>query len=87
MSVVQNVLGASGRKVALDQVRRHWQVMRRIGSRLELALGPSLDTVLLHELAYPLFTDADASGQQLLPHAWPAIFALDLYLDGLDVRQ
>ena len=41
----------------------------------------------LHERAYPFLADTDATGQKFLPHAWPAIFALDLDMEGLDVRQ
>ena len=41
----------------------------------------------LHELSDTLFAHADASGHQFFPHLGPAVFLLDLGVDGLDVHQ
>ena len=49
-----------------------------VGGHDELAFRPGLDAVLLHEFANSVFAHTDASGQQFLVHAWPAVFALDL---------
>ena len=38
-------------------------------------------------LANLVFARTDASGQQFLVHAWPAVFALDMGMDGADVGQ
>ena len=61
--------------------------MRRIRRRLELAFGLGPDTMQRHELSNSLLAHSNAIGQQLLPDARPAVLALDLRVDGLDVGQ
>lgn len=50
-----------------------------------LALGP--DAMQLHELAPPLFAHPGAPSQQLFPRARPAVAALGLRGDRLDMHQ
>jgi hypothetical protein len=45
------------------------------------------DAVQLHELLHTFLAHADASGQQFLPGARPAVAAARLGVDGLDVHQ
>ena len=53
----------------------------------KLSFTPGLDAVALHELSYSLFAYTDASDQEFFPHLGPAVFLLDLSMDGLDVHQ
>ncbi|SAK98745.1 hypothetical protein AWB75_07208 [Caballeronia catudaia] len=71
------LIGASGREVALQQVRRDRQVVVAVGGRPEAAFGLRLDAVQLHELLDAILADSNALGKQLLPHARPAIPPLD----------
>jgi hypothetical protein len=43
--------------------------------------------MLCHQLANALLADAYPACNQFLRHARPAIFALDLRVNGLDVRE
>jgi hypothetical protein len=87
MSPLQSWLGCLRIEAPLHQVGRHRQAVPAVGGHHELALGLGLDAVLLHELAHPVFAHPDATGQQFLVHARPAVFALDLGVDGTDVGQ
>jgi hypothetical protein len=80
-------VGLLGVEAPLHQVGCHRQAMFAVGGHHELAFGFGLDAVLLHELANPFLAHPDATGQQFLVHARPAVFALDLGVDGTDVRQ
>ena len=81
------LVGSFRVEAPLHQVRCHRQAVAAVGGDHELALRFGLDAMLLHELANPVFAHPDASGHKLLVHAWPAVFALDLGVDGTDVRQ
>ena len=87
MSPVQTRLG--GAKVALQQVRRDRKPMRTVRRRLELelALAASLKTMDLHQLAHALLTRPNAARRKLTPDARPAIGALRLMKNRLDVNK
>ena len=75
-------------KTAVDKVKKGKSrtVNKRFGD-LEEALALGADTVLLHELLDPLLAYADAARQQFLPRPRPAIAAVRLSVDCLDVHQ
>ena len=50
-----------------------------------LRLWRRTNAMLRHQLANPLLAHAHAACKQLLPHARPAVFALDLRVNRLDV--
>jgi len=58
-----------------------------VGGDHKLAFCLGFDAVLLHELANPVFAHPDATRQQVLVHARPAVFALDLGVDGTDMHK
>ena len=74
-------------KVALQQVRRDRKPMRTVRRRLELALATRLKTVGLHQLAHALLARPNAARQKLTPDTRPAIGALHLIENRLDVNQ
>ena len=43
--------------------------------------------MLCHQFANPLLAHAHAMREQLLPHARPAVFTLDLRVNRLDLRK
>ena len=61
--------------------------MATVGGHHKLAFGFCTNSMLLHELAHPVFAHTDAPCHQLFVHAWPAVFALDLGVNGTDVSQ
>ncbi|MDF2464855.1 MAG: hypothetical protein K0Q43_3090, partial [Ramlibacter sp.] len=75
------------REVARQQIRRNGQVVFAVGGHNKFPLASGLDAVALHQLSHALLADPNASCQQLLPHLRPAVFLLDLGVDGLDVHQ
>jgi hypothetical protein len=81
------LIGQSWREVPLDQIGRYRQLMRRIRCRLELAFGLGPDIMQRHELSDRLLAHPNAVGQQQLSDVRPAILALDLRVDGLDVGR
>jgi hypothetical protein len=58
-----------------------------VGRHHKLTLGLGTNPVLPHELAHPVFAHPDSTGQQFFVYTRPAIFPLDLDVDGADVCQ
>jgi hypothetical protein len=82
-----DLVGTRGREVSLQQVRCDRQPVVAIGRDLEPAFGLRLDAVQLHEPLDTILADTNALGQQLLPHARPAVLAFGFSVHGLDVHQ
>jgi hypothetical protein len=82
-----DLIGFRRREVTLQQVRRDRQIVIRVRRRDVLALVPCTNAMLRHQLANPLLAHAHATREQFLPHARPAIFAFDLRVNHLDVRE
>ena len=61
--------------------------MLAVGGDDKLSLAPDLDAVALHQLAHAFLAHSNALREQLFSHLWPAVFLLDLGVDGLDVSQ
>jgi hypothetical protein len=60
--------------------------MSAIGGDDELALAASPDAVQLRQPLHTVLAHAEASGDQIFPHARPAVLTLDLGVDGPDAR-
>src|SRR6202166_3459455 len=82
-----DLVGTRGREVSLQQVRCDRQAVVAVCRDLEPAFGLRLDAVQLHEPLDTILADANALGQQLLPHARPAVLAFGFGVHGLDVHQ
>ncbi len=67
------LVGARGREVALQQVWRDRQAVITVSRSLESAFDLRLDAVQLHEPLHTILADANALGQQFLPHVRPAV--------------
>lgn len=59
--------------------------MIEIGGELEPALHFRADTVLSHELLYPLFAHAEPACLELAPHSGPTMLVFDLGVDDAGV--
>ncbi len=81
------VVGDLRVEAPLHQVWCHRQAVFAVSRHHKLALGSGSDAVLFHQLAHPVLAHPDAPGQQFLVHPWPAVFTLDLGMDGADVGQ
>ncbi len=61
--------------------------MRTIRRRLEFTLSTGTKAMDLHQLSHALFTSMNATRRKLTPDTWPAIGALHLIEDRLEVNQ
>ena len=72
---------------ALHQIGGHRQVMFAVSGGNKLTLGARAQAMPLHQATHPLLAHPDAAREQLLMHAGPTIFLLDLGMDGAQVGQ
>lgn len=71
----------------LRLVRRHRQAALAVGRHHVLAFDLGANPALPHEFARPVFANPDSTGRQFFAHTRPAIFTLDLGIDGADERR
>src|SRR5674536_90390 len=74
-------------KPAFQKVRRDGKAMRTIRRRLEFTLSMATKTMDLHQLSHALFASMNATRRKLTPDTWPAIGALHLIENRLEVNQ
>ena len=74
-------------ELAIEQIRRDWQVMVAVGGHLEPFLAFRANAVFLHQRLQPMLAHADAIVAELTPDAGSAVAATGLRLDRLDVHQ
>ena len=74
-------------EVACQQVRRHRQIMRAVRGCLEPALATGTQAAGLHHFAHTLLARPDTACGKLAPNPRPAIGALHLGKDRLDMHR
>src|SRR5208282_5819170 len=70
-----------------QKVRRDGKAMRTIRRRLEFTLSTGTKAMDLHQLSHALFASMNATRRKLTPDTWPAIGALHLIENRLEVNQ
>jgi len=71
----------------MHQLERDRQVVFAVSGHDELALGAGANAMALHQQAHTFLVHPNASCQQFLVHARPAVLALNLGVDGSHLRK
>jgi len=82
-----HLVGLAHDELTIEQVGRDRQIVIAVGGDLEAPLALGTNAVQLHEFLHSLLADSNSACEQLFPDAGPAIAAICLGVDRLDVHE